>query len=219
MDMAGAGAVLAAIPPRCGPSTADRRHRLPDVHRQHAVGVGDGSSATYSPFTAAPPSKSRTPTPRVDWCWPTLWSLAAEEAPDAIVDIATLTGRRPETLGLRHRRRVRQRPGRSSIRPAPPRRVTDEPIWQLPLEHRYRDQLDSDFADISNMGGKSPRRGRTVPRRLRRGHPGGHFDIAGHHAGRRRRCLASEGATGFGTRILIELARGFTPVQASAPAG
>ena len=32
---------------------------------------------------------------------------------------------------------------------------TDEKAWQLPLERRYRRQLDSDIADISNMGGEN----------------------------------------------------------------
>src|SRR5262249_58410238 len=31
--------------------------------------------------------------------------------------------------------------------------ATDEPIWELPLEKRYRKELDSTVADLRNLGG------------------------------------------------------------------
>ena len=30
---------------------------------------------------------------------------------------------------------------------------TDEPLWELPIERRYRKELDSDVADLKNLGG------------------------------------------------------------------
>ena len=81
-------------------------------------------------------------------------ALAAEEQPDAIVDIATLDRR------LRRRPRPGATPGCSatartwSTRCATLRPAADEPVWQLPLERtRYRKLLDSDVADLKNVGG------------------------------------------------------------------
>ena len=79
--------------------------------------------------------------------------LATEEPADAIVDIATLTGACMRALGTAGRRRHRQPPGPG--RPGPRGRPTrtDEPVWQLPLERRYRKELDSTVADLKNLGG------------------------------------------------------------------
>ena len=49
------------------PRHDERGHRLADVHRQHAVGLGLQARATCSPRGAAARSRSRTPTPRGAW--------------------------------------------------------------------------------------------------------------------------------------------------------
>ena len=68
------------------------------------------------------------------------------------------------------RRRDGQRPGPD--RPGPRRRRGDATSrsWQLPLEHRYRGELDSDVADIKNLGGANAGRDhrRAVPGGVRR---------------------------------------------------
>ena len=106
--------------------------------------------------------------------------LAAEEKPDAIVDIATLTGAALRALGTAHRRPHRQQP--VPRRPGGGGRGgTDEPVWQLPLERSYRRELDSDIADIKNMGGPN---GGAIHAALFleefvAGMPWAHLDIAG----------------------------------------
>ena len=79
--------------------------------------------------------------------------LAVEDGVDAIVDIATLTGACLRALGVE----VAGVMGNSAelvvdqvTETAGP---TDEPVWQLPLDRRYRRELDSPIADISNLGG------------------------------------------------------------------
>ena len=87
--------------------------------------------------------------------------LAVEEHPDAIVDIATLTGACLRALGdqvagvFSNSQAFVDQVVASS-------RHTDEPVWQLPLDQRYRKQLDSTIADMKNMGADSP--GRSPPR-------------------------------------------------------
>src|SRR6185312_8061709 len=78
--------------------------------------------------------------------------LAREEPVDAIVDIATLTGACLRTFGTdvagvlgTDERLIEQ------VRVAGA--AADEPVWQLPLLTAYRRELDSDIADLTNMGG------------------------------------------------------------------
>ncbi len=92
--------------------------------------------------------------------------------------------------------------------------TTDEPIWQLPLERRYRKQLDSDIADISNLGGPY---GGTITAALFLDHftggtPWAHLDIAGTMQTESDDSWRTKGATGFGARLLLHAARDFTRV-------
>jgi leucyl aminopeptidase len=137
--------------------------------------------------------------------------LATEERPDAIVDIATLTGACVVALGTsiagvigNHQAWIDQLRAVSA--------TTDETIWPLPLERkRYRKLLDSDVADVKNVGGPyggaitaavflSEFVGET---------PWAHLDIAGPMKVDADEAWRSKGATGFGTRLLIELATSF----------
>src|SRR5262249_55219628 len=78
--------------------------------------------------------------------------LATEEPTDAIVDIATLTrpclrARGTQVAGVMGNDQQLI----DEIRAAAA--ATDEPVWQLPLEKRYRKELDSTVADLKNLGG------------------------------------------------------------------
>ncbi len=138
--------------------------------------------------------------------------LAAEEKPDAIVDIATLTGAALAALGthtapvLGNNQELVDQTKASSA-------ATDESIWQLPLEHRYRKQLDTEVADISNLGGKFA--GATTAALFLNefvdGVPWAHLDIAGTMQVDADDLWRSQGATGFGARLLTDLALNFVP--------
>jgi leucyl aminopeptidase len=138
-------------------------------------------------------------------------SLAVEESPDAVVDIATLTGAAMGALGTHiaavlgnHQAFVDQVRESAS--------ATDEPVWQLPLErNRYRKLLDSVVADMKNIGG--PYAG-TITASIFLSEfvgevPWAHLDIAGPMKSDGDEGWWSKGATGFGTRLLIDLATGF----------
>jgi leucyl aminopeptidase len=140
-------------------------------------------------------------------------SLAVEEGPDAIVDIATLTGAALAALGPQmapvlgtSQALVDQLLERSA--------ATDEPIWQLPLaEKRYRKLLDSVVADMKNIGG--PYAGAITASiflsEFTGDIPWAHLDIAGPMMVDGDDGIYAKGATGFGTRLLIDLASNFTP--------
>ena len=88
----------------------------------------------------------------------------------------------------------------------------DEPLWQLPLERkRYRKLLDSPYADMKNIGG--PYAG-TITASIFLSEftgdvPYAHLDIAGPMKIDADEGIYSKGASGFGTRLLIDLACNF----------
>ena len=142
-------------------------------------------------------------------------SLAVEEAPDAIVDIATLTGAALVALG------ESIAPVLGTSQPLVDQLIersdaTDEPIWQLPLaSKRYRKLLDSVVADMKNIGGPY---GGTMTASIFLSEfvgdiPWAHLDIAGPMMVAADDGIYAKGATGFGTRLLIDLASNFTPPQ------
>ena len=134
-------------------------------------------------------------------------SLAVEAGVDAIVDIATLTGAAMMALG-KSRAAVLGNNQAVVDQVKAAAEATDEPVWQLPLERTYRKQLDSDVADISNLGG--PHAGATTAAlfldEFVAGTPWAHIDIAGTMATDADDAWRSAGATGFGARLLARLA-------------
>ncbi len=138
-------------------------------------------------------------------------SLAVEDGADAIVDIATLTGACMVALGTKVAGVVgNDQPFVDRVRAASA--ASDEPIWQLPLEKGYRKLLDSNVADMRNIGGPY---GGAITAALFLNEfvgttPWAHLDIAGPMAVDGDDGWLSRGATGFGTRLLIELATTFT---------
>jgi leucyl aminopeptidase len=139
-------------------------------------------------------------------------ALAAEASPDAIVDIATLTGSALAALGEGYAAVFGSDPAlvdqvRSSAA------TTDEPVWELPLAgDKYRSQLDSTVADMKNIGGTY---GGAILAAIFLSEfvdetPWAHLDIAGTMNSDADRGWKSKGATGFGTRLLIDLVTSYT---------
>ena len=137
-------------------------------------------------------------------------SLAVEDGVDAIVDIATLTGACMVALGNKIAGVIgNDQPLVDRLRAAADR--TDEKVWQLPLETGYRKLLDSNVADFRNIGGPY---GGAITASLFLNEfvgstPWAHIDMAGPMSVDADDGWLSRGATGYGTRLLIELALGF----------
>ncbi len=140
--------------------------------------------------------------------------LATEEShrPDAIVDIATLTGAAMMALGTRTAAMLANNDQVAEQLQAAAD-STDENTWRMPLDHRYREQLKSDVADLSNIGGQY---GGVILAALFLnefvdGLPWGHLDIAGTMQAESDDLWRSTGSTGFGARLLAEFATAFEP--------
>lgn len=144
--------------------------------------------------------------------------LATEQTPrpDAIVDIATLTGACQRALGVlsagvmgNNQALVEQ------VKSAGER--TGDTVWQLPLDRRYREELESEVADMKNVGGDNA--GAITAglflEEFVAGVPWAHIDMAGTARAERDNAWRSKGATGYGARLLIDFLVGFVPPSES----
>jgi len=139
--------------------------------------------------------------------------LALEEGVDAVVDIATLTGACMTALGLKvaglfsNSDDWAAQVGEASAR-------ADEPTWRMPLHAEYRKLLDSNVADLRNVGG--PYGGAITAalflERFVGDTPWVHLDIAGPMNVDADDGWLTKGATAFGTRTLVEVVEGYRPV-------
>ena len=135
-------------------------------------------------------------------------SLAVEDGADAIVDIATLTGAAMAALGGEMAAVIGSHAGVVAAVEAAAE-SSDEPVWELPLARdKYRKLLDSNVADMKNVGG--PYAGATTAAiflsEFVGDTPWAHIDIAGPMMVESDSSWRSKGATGFGTRLLIDFA-------------
>ncbi len=146
-------------------------------------------------------------------------SLASEAEPDAIVDLATLTGACVVALGTRVAGLMGNHDGWIDAVEAAADR-SGERVWHLPLPADYRKQLDSPVADLKNIGN---RWGGTLTAALflkefvAEGVPWAHLDIAGPAWTDNVDGEAAKGGTGFGVRLLVDLIRNFSPPGDAAP--
>ncbi|HLX78752.1 MAG TPA: leucyl aminopeptidase [Acidimicrobiales bacterium] len=151
-------------------------------------------------------------------------ALAAEEHPDAIVDIATLTGGIVVALGKRlaglmaNDDRLAAAVERAAER-------AGEGFWRLPLPSGYRSIVDSEVADMKNVGpigvGSSLIAGLILEEFVDTS-PWAHLDIAGTGWSDENDGYVRKGGTGFGVRTLLEFLEHYEPLGGKAndnPAG
>ena len=139
-------------------------------------------------------------------------SLACEDEPDAIVDLATLTGACMVALGPS----IAGLMGNDDTFIGEVRAAADrvgERVWPLPLPGDYTKQFDSNVADMKNIGGNhggALTAGLILQQFVADGIPWVHLDIAGPARAESDDGEISKGGTGFGVRTLIELASSYT---------
>lgn len=133
-----------------------------------------------------------------------------EQRPDAIIDIATLTGAAMQALGTRTAAMLANNDSVAAQLEAAAE-ASDENIWRMPLDERYTEQLSSNVADLSNIGGTSA--GLILAglflNEFVDGIAWGHLDIAGTMMSDNDDLWRSQGSTGFGARLLAEFAEAF----------
>jgi leucyl aminopeptidase len=133
--------------------------------------------------------------------------LAAELEPDAIIDVATLTGAARVALGG----------DVAALFGTDPELVAaikqcgtsvGEAFWELPLVESYERHLDSRIADVKNIG-KTGQAGTIVAalflRRFAKGKPWAHLDIAAANGSESDDGYLSQGPNAFSLRTLASL--------------
>jgi leucyl aminopeptidase len=133
-------------------------------------------------------------------------ALAAETEPDAIIDIATLTGAASVALGSSYAALMATDDALADRLAAAGER-TDESIWRLPLPDEYRSQLDSPVADLKNIGsgayGGALVAGLFLKEFAGDG-PWGHIDVGMAAFSDADKGIITKGATGYGVRLLVD---------------
>lgn len=142
-------------------------------------------------------------------------SMACEESPDYLIDVATLTGAATIALGNRYAGLMGDQKAISQVEKAA--EAVGELVWHMPLPEELRPLLDSDIADIANVKIGNRAGGMLIGGLFLRefvepskGHTPAwaHLDIAG-PANNDSAAYGHtpKGATGVTVRTLVQLAR------------
>lgn len=124
--------------------------------------------------------------------------------PKEIVDLATLTGAIVVSLGHEYaglfcnNTQLAQHLIHSGME-------TKERLWQLPIGPEYDKQIDSDIADMQNIGQRwagSITAAQFIGRFIENDTPWAHLDIAGVAWADKPNAITPKGATGFGVTLL-----------------
>ncbi|WP_338831957.1 leucyl aminopeptidase [Bradyrhizobium sp. 27S5] len=135
-----------------------------------------------------------------------LWYVARKFKPKFMVDLATLTGAIMVALGTDHagmfsnNDELAERLAKVGIE-------TGEKVWRMPLGPEYDKQIDSQFADMKNTGGRNGG-SITAAQFLQRfvdGTPWAHLDIAGTAMGAPKTEINQSWGSGYGVRLLERL--------------
>jgi leucyl aminopeptidase len=135
-----------------------------------------------------------------------LWYVAKKFKPKFMVDLATLTGAILVALGTEYA-------GLFSNNDELAERLikvglaTGERVWRMPLGPEYDKQIDSQFADVKNTGGRNGG-SITAAQFLQRfvdSTPWAHLDIAGTAMGAPKTEINQSWGSGFGVRLLDRL--------------
>ena len=131
-------------------------------------------------------------------------------APDLLVDVATLTGAASVGLGRGHAALYATSPELVSGFEAAAA-VTGERVWHMPLVEDYTSALRSDLADLRHVPLEARGGGSITAALFLREFTGGlpwvHLDIAGPARATASRHEVTEGATGYGARLLLQFLR------------
>jgi leucyl aminopeptidase len=132
-----------------------------------------------------------------------LWYTQDRFKPQFMVDLATLTGAIMIALGKVHAGLFSNN-DQLADRLLSAGRATGEPLWRMPLGEAYDKAINSDIADVKNVG---DRYGGSITaaqflQRFVNGVPWAHLDIAGMAWADKDAPTVPKGATGFGVRLL-----------------
>jgi leucyl aminopeptidase len=133
-------------------------------------------------------------------------SLAVEANPDAIIDVATLTGAERVALGDEVGAIFSSTDELADYFSVASQR-SGELLWRMPLYERYEAVIESDVADMKNIGkvgNGAMIAAALILQRFTDGRPWAHLDIAGPGRSDAVRGYTTKGATAFSARTIVE---------------
>ncbi|MBV9814299.1 MAG: leucyl aminopeptidase [Alphaproteobacteria bacterium] len=136
-----------------------------------------------------------------------LWYCQQRFKPRLIIDLATLTGAVIVALG-HHRAGLFSNNDELADRLIEAGKEVGEQVWRLPLADSYDREIDSDAADVKNIGGGRAAGsiiGAQFLQRFIDDVPWAHLDIAGTAWSTKDTATVPKGATAFGVRLLDRL--------------
>jgi leucyl aminopeptidase len=136
-----------------------------------------------------------------------LWYTQKHYKPKFIIDLATLTGAIIVALGT-SRAGLFSNNDKLSEQLFKTGEKTGEEVWRLPLADVYDKQINSDIADMQNIGRDREAGSITAAQFLQRfvnNTPWVHLDIAGTAWSKKDSDIATKGATAYGVRLLNQL--------------
>ncbi len=137
-------------------------------------------------------------------------TYARREGAERLVDVATLTGGIVVALGSTYAG-LMSNDDDWAARLAQSADRTGELVWRMPLHHDYDEMIKGRYGEIVNSTTKREATALTAGEFLHHfagDVPWAHLDIAGTAWDVRRAYFADKGATGFGVRLLVDVARG-----------
>ncbi|MGN6585936.1 MAG: leucyl aminopeptidase family protein, partial [Solirubrobacterales bacterium] len=138
-------------------------------------------------------------------------AYAVEQGAERIVDLATLTGAVEIALGSTYAGLISNDDALSAA-VTEAGEITGELVWRLPLHPEYKELMKGTVADLSNLGKKRKAGTITAASFLEEfvgETPWAHVDIAGTAWDVGREYTGND-ASGYGVRLLVELARHFS---------
>ena len=136
-----------------------------------------------------------------------LWYAQDRFKPQAMINLATLTGAIIVSLGHLHAG-LFSNDDDLAERIAAASKAEGEPVWRLPLDEAYDKDINSDIADMQNVGANRAAGSITAAQFLQRfvkEVPWAHLDIAGMAWSKKDKPTVPKGATAFGVRLLDRL--------------
>ncbi len=133
-----------------------------------------------------------------------LWYCHTTFKPRAMIDLATLTGAIIVSLGA-YQAGLFANDDRLARQLKAAGEAVGEPVWPMPLGERYDKDINSDIADVKNVGKNREAGSIAAAQFLKRfvgDTPWAHLDIAGVTWSKSATPTVPKGGTGFGVRLL-----------------
>lgn len=133
--------------------------------------------------------------------------LAVEKEPDLIVDIATLTGACVVALGKKVGGLFSNDDDAADL-VGSAAHAAGEKFWRLPIEAEYKKLVESEIADMKNIGGRwgGAITAAIILEEFVDDYPWVHLDIAGPARSESTEHYITKGASGYGVRTLVAVA-------------